>query len=84
MKRGRTWWTVAILLLIAWVPPFLPDAFDYIFRIPPSDGAGMAFVFGYIIFLSYPLTAVALLLTLYKATRAALRFLHHSPKASGR
>jgi hypothetical protein len=41
----------------------------------------MAFVFGYITFLSYPLTAVAVLIILYKPVRAALRLVNDRAKA---
>jgi hypothetical protein len=68
--------------LAAWIPAFIPDAFDYIFKIPPSDGAGMAFVFGCITFLSYPLTAIAIVIMLYKTTKGLAKLRDHSPKAN--
>jgi hypothetical protein len=78
----RAWRWVVILLATAWVPPFVPDAIDYIFRIPPSDGAGMAFVFAYITFLSYPLTAITLLIVLYKLTRSAANRIRQRPSST--
>ncbi len=75
--KWKIWKITLMLLLVAWIPPFIPDAWDYVLHIPPRDDLGMLFVSVYTIFVTLPLTAIAVAITLYKAITAAVKLRAH-------
>ena len=64
-RKHLGWWIVLSLLVIAWWLP-LVDSVLFRYGIGRSDAAGAA-VFGYMMFITMPLTALAVLVGLYKA-----------------
>ena len=69
MKRHLAWWTILILLLIAWAP-FGVDALIYKIRGPNCcSDEWVALMFGFWLFVWWPSHIVISLLLLYKGIR---------------
>lgn len=77
MKRHLAWWTILILLLIAWVP-FGVDALIYKIRGHSSD-EWVALMFGFWLFVWWPCHFVISLLLVYKGIRWIVSHLRTSP-----
>ena len=71
LKRHLAWWIVVTLVVVGWWLPLL-DAVLFHFGMWRSDQATGAVV-GYMIFVTMPLSALAALLSLYKALRWAVK-----------
>ena len=69
IEKLLSWRAALLLLLIAWIRVFIPDAVDVILRQPPSDGAGMAFVIGWFAFVLPTLHLGVLLIVGYRFFR---------------
>lgn len=71
LRRHVGWWVALSLLVVAWWLPLL-DIPLYHYGVWTSDEAA-AVVVSYMMFITMPLSTVAVLLSLYKALRWAMK-----------
>jgi len=71
LKRHLGWWVVLSLLVVAWWLPLL-DVPLFHYGIWTSDEA-TAVIVSYMMFITMPLSIVAVLLSLYKALRWVMK-----------
>jgi ABC-type branched-subunit amino acid transport system permease subunit len=69
MKRHLAWWTVLVVLIVAWVPFGIDWLFDKVRGLNYIPDSEVALMFGFWLFVWWPCHIAIALILLYKVSR---------------